>query len=66
MADRLVDILPPRVRRVVYALLGFASVVVPVLVAVLGDGFQAEDIPLILTGVAGGGGFTLASANTPR
>lgn len=63
---RLVDILPPRQRRVVYAALAFAVPTVTTAVAVLADGWQASDLPLILTAAVSSAGFGMAAANTER
>lgn len=58
------DLIPARARKVVYAVLAFAVPVTTTAVAVLQDGFQASDVPLLLAAAASAAGFTLAAGNT--
>lgn len=60
----LADILSPRVRRITYALLSFTAGISAVVYAVLTDGFQAADVPVVITGVLLSGGFKMAHDNT--
>lgn len=64
MSETLVDIMPAKVRRVVYAILGFAAAFSAVVISALTDGFQPEDIPVLIVGLANAGGFAMAAANT--
>ncbi|MCB1902153.1 MAG: hypothetical protein KDH16_22880 [Rhodocyclaceae bacterium] len=65
--EKLVDILPPKIRKVVYVVAGVALVVIgaiPVVKAALADGFQLSDLDQILGGITGGGALLMAAANT--
>lgn len=63
---KLADIIPAPARRIVYTVLGFGAAVSAVAIAALTDGFQVDDIPVLIAGTLSAGGFTLANANTPR
>lgn len=60
------DVLPTRARKVTYAVLGVVVPVVTTAVALLADGFQAADVPLLLTSAASAAGFGMAAANTGK
>ncbi|MCA8957565.1 MAG: hypothetical protein KDC87_15935 [Planctomycetes bacterium] len=62
--DKLIDLFPPKIRKVLYVLLAFVSLVAPVVIAALQDGWQTSDLSFILTSLLAGGGFTMAAANT--
>jgi hypothetical protein len=57
------DLIPARARKVVYAVLAFVVPVTTTAVSLFADGFQASDIPLLLTAGVSAAGFTLAAGN---
>lgn len=59
------DILPPKARKITYAVLAVAAPVTTTVVVALNDGFQAADIPLIVGSFVTSAGFGVAAANTP-
>lgn len=61
----LADLLPAQARKIVYAVFAFVIPVATVLVATLEDGWQNDDLILILTAAATAGGFGMAASNTP-
>jgi len=61
----LADLLPAQARKIVYAVFALAIPVATVLVATLKDGWQNDDLILILTSAATAGGFGMAASNTP-
>lgn len=58
------DLIPAPARRVVYAVLALVVPVTTTAVALFADGFQPDDVPLLLASVASAAGFTLAAGNT--
>lgn len=64
--SKLADILPPKARNTIYVVGAFLAIAVTVVYSAIKDGFQVDDIPLIVTGLLSAGGFGMASANTPK
>lgn len=62
----IATVIPPKARRVAYAVLGFAVPTILVTVAALQNGWQWDDLGLILPTAAATSGFPLALSNTPR
>lgn len=60
----LAGILPPRVRELVYAILAIVVPAVTLIVALLANGWQWADLPLIVVSLVSSAGFTLANNNT--
>lgn len=58
------DVLPPKARKVTYAVLGLVVPVTTTAVALLADGFQSADVPLLLASAMSAAGFGMAAANT--
>jgi hypothetical protein len=67
MADQpvLADLISPKARAWVYALLSILVPLATLLVALLGDGWQWTDLALILGSLVPSAGFQLARSNTP-
>lgn len=61
----LADLLPAQARKIVYAVLALVLPVATVLVATLKDGWQWDDLILILSAAMTAGGFGMAASNTP-
>lgn len=59
------SVLPPRVRGIVYAVLGVLSPVLTTASVLLADGFHASDIAPIVGSIVVGAGFGMAWSNTP-
>ena len=60
------DVLPPRARKVTYAVLAFVVPVTTTAVALFADGFQATDVALLVGAAASAAGFGMAAANTDK
>lgn len=63
--DSVAALIPAKWRRLVYILLAFASALFVVVYSALQDGFQWEDVSIIITGILSVGGFGMAQKNTP-
>ncbi len=60
------DVLPARARKVTYAVLALVVPVTTTAIALFADGFQALDVPLLLTSAVSAAGFGMAAANTAK
>lgn len=60
----LADIIPAKWRKLIYVVLAFVAAAIPVVTAALSDGFQPEDVSVIIAGLLAAAGFTMAAGNT--